>query len=539
MGWRFRKSTKIGPFRLNYSKKGIGWSVGAGGIRYTHRADGRRTVTSTIRGTGLSYTTELGPTKKQTKKQPMYVNTRADRAKEPGQIKWYFGCVCIILGVCFLSFLLETLRLDMLFLGCVCIMAGVLLLKNVKRQRDRLAQAEADKNEMDTMHISLANQYTPPAGHETYHITVNSKQNAEILAPQLLKQAKETADILNQTTNPDTFFSRYDFLIGRLKTLCACEDYISFTGETPSVTLARVGTKDFYEMASCHLMDRCFGKSCEKMASLKTEKGKQNEADRFNKAFASCGDYLNETLRQYQEEKYKQLLQIASGKAAPASPSNEKSAELEPSPTYRDEETQKQIEQFEQRFDLTTEEGIAAIPESEASHDPGDVVSMPEQILSRKATEYKKAGKLDLAVACLRKANELRGPSFYLYTRDDYERLVDTLIEAGRFEEARAEHKRLDQTLGTREEELRRLQAENCTDKEDRELYEKKVIQPEMEKAKRREQYDWLLENLPGRAPKSFSAYCRMKKQNTATYQKICAAAKEKGTDLETVRFWT
>lgn len=534
MGWRFRKSTKIGPFRLNYSKKGIGWSVGAGGIRYTHRADGRRTVTSTIRGTGLSYTTELGPTKKQTKKQPMYVDTRADRAKEPGQIKWYFGCVCIILGVCFLSFLLETLRLDMLFLGCVCIMAGVLLLKNVKRQRDRLAQAEADKNEMDTMHISLANQYTPPAGHETYNIAVDSKQNAEILAPQLLKQAKETADILNQTTNPDTFFSRYDFLIGRLKALCACEDYISFTGETPSVTLARVGTKDFYEMASCHLMDRCFGKSCEKMASLKTEKGKQNEAERFNKAFASCGDYLNETLRQYQEEKYKQLLQIASGKVAPT----EKSAESAPSPTYRDEEIQKQIEQFEKRFDLTTEEGIAAIPASEASHDPGDVVPMPEQILSRKATEYKKAGKLNLAVACLRKANELRGPSFYLYTRDDYERLVDMLIEAGRFEEARAEHKRLDQALGTREEELRRLQAENCTDKEDRELYEKKVIQPEMEKAKRREQYDWLLENLPERAPKSFSAYCRMKNQNTATYQKICAAAKEKGIDLETARFW-
>lgn len=63
MGWRFHKSTKVGPFRLNFSKKGVGWSVGAGGVRYTHRADGRRTVTSTIRGTGLSYVTDLGKAK--------------------------------------------------------------------------------------------------------------------------------------------------------------------------------------------------------------------------------------------------------------------------------------------------------------------------------------------------------------------------------------------------------------------------------------------------------------------------------------------
>ncbi len=63
MGWRFHKSTKVGPFRLNFSKKGVGWSVGAGGVRYTHRADGRRTVTSTIRGTGISYVTDLGKAK--------------------------------------------------------------------------------------------------------------------------------------------------------------------------------------------------------------------------------------------------------------------------------------------------------------------------------------------------------------------------------------------------------------------------------------------------------------------------------------------
>lgn len=35
MGFNFRKSIKIGPARVNLSKSGIGYSVGAGGVRYT------------------------------------------------------------------------------------------------------------------------------------------------------------------------------------------------------------------------------------------------------------------------------------------------------------------------------------------------------------------------------------------------------------------------------------------------------------------------------------------------------------------------
>lgn len=35
MGFNFRKSIKIGPARVNLSKSGVGYSVGAGGVRYT------------------------------------------------------------------------------------------------------------------------------------------------------------------------------------------------------------------------------------------------------------------------------------------------------------------------------------------------------------------------------------------------------------------------------------------------------------------------------------------------------------------------
>ena len=59
MGWSYRKSLRMGPFRLNFSKKGVGHSVGGRGARYTRSADGRRHMTLRIPGTGLSWRRSL------------------------------------------------------------------------------------------------------------------------------------------------------------------------------------------------------------------------------------------------------------------------------------------------------------------------------------------------------------------------------------------------------------------------------------------------------------------------------------------------
>lgn len=58
MGLRFRKSKKVGPFRVNISQKGVGWSVGVPGLRYTKKAGGGSRVTASVPGTGLSYVKE-------------------------------------------------------------------------------------------------------------------------------------------------------------------------------------------------------------------------------------------------------------------------------------------------------------------------------------------------------------------------------------------------------------------------------------------------------------------------------------------------
>lgn len=37
MGFRFRKSKSFGPFRVNLSKSGVGWSFGNKWFRYTKK----------------------------------------------------------------------------------------------------------------------------------------------------------------------------------------------------------------------------------------------------------------------------------------------------------------------------------------------------------------------------------------------------------------------------------------------------------------------------------------------------------------------
>jgi hypothetical protein len=53
MAWRFRRSLKLGPFRLNFSKSGIGYSAGVRGFRLGQDAKGRTYTAASIPGTGL------------------------------------------------------------------------------------------------------------------------------------------------------------------------------------------------------------------------------------------------------------------------------------------------------------------------------------------------------------------------------------------------------------------------------------------------------------------------------------------------------
>lgn len=73
MGFRFRKSIKAGPVRINLSKSGVGYSIGGKGFRYTKKANGGTRTTYSVPGTGLSYVNESSSKKKTTKSPPKQI----------------------------------------------------------------------------------------------------------------------------------------------------------------------------------------------------------------------------------------------------------------------------------------------------------------------------------------------------------------------------------------------------------------------------------------------------------------------------------
>ena len=55
MGFYYRKSVNLGPFRINVSKSGIGYSLGGRGFRTGVNSRGRSYKSLSIPGTGLRY----------------------------------------------------------------------------------------------------------------------------------------------------------------------------------------------------------------------------------------------------------------------------------------------------------------------------------------------------------------------------------------------------------------------------------------------------------------------------------------------------
>ena len=55
MGFSYRKSVNLGPFRVNLSKSGVGYSVGGRGFRVGTTSQGRKYTSFSIPGTGVGY----------------------------------------------------------------------------------------------------------------------------------------------------------------------------------------------------------------------------------------------------------------------------------------------------------------------------------------------------------------------------------------------------------------------------------------------------------------------------------------------------
>ena len=94
MGFRFRKSLNIGKIlRVNFSKSGIGYSIGVPGARLSRSAKGDVKTTYSIPGTGISYTPDKP--KNKTAKKKNSVEQESDTMRMIKQIVFFILMVAI------------------------------------------------------------------------------------------------------------------------------------------------------------------------------------------------------------------------------------------------------------------------------------------------------------------------------------------------------------------------------------------------------------------------------------------------------------
>lgn len=105
------------------------------------------------------------------------------------------------------------------------------------------------------------------------------KAAAEMMAPQWMKILVESRDIVNRTTEPDVFFSRYDTVKEKAEQLASISKYVKFKGMKPAEVLRQVTEQE--DAATRDMVLRCFQKAVLNAEKLKTEKGKLGQFEKF------------------------------------------------------------------------------------------------------------------------------------------------------------------------------------------------------------------------------------------------------------------
>ena len=123
------------------------------------------------------------------------------------------------------------------------------------------------------------------------------KAAAEMMAPQWMKILVESRDIVNRTTDPDVFFSRYDTVKETAEKLASISKYVKFRGTKPAAT------RDF--------ILRCFQKAQLNAEKLKTEKGKLGQFEKFQSSlevyFFRMSDENAQLVQDLHDEALKQI----------------------------------------------------------------------------------------------------------------------------------------------------------------------------------------------------------------------------------------
>ena len=182
-----------------------------------------------------------------------------------------FAC---IFGFLAIMSIYEKILISFMFFGCICAFFIFRCLKSDYKNDQTLETIE---------NSVIPKIYIDPLTYRAYSYDY---------AMQLLRKIKESADIVNNTVNPKTFFMRLYFVLNNLIYLAQFEKKIRFTGELPSTAYIRIVNN--LGQTVDDFIKRAYNAELLKVSKLKTESGKQKRIMKFLSDMEYYIEYSND-----------------------------------------------------------------------------------------------------------------------------------------------------------------------------------------------------------------------------------------------------
>lgn len=163
------------------------------------------------------------------------------------------------------------------------IVAGVLIGIILALYKFKRSNSNGSKSEYDTHQLSLdkLEDNSPADVSKQDNVTFE-----KIQAQGLLEKLNESANILNKTTNPETFFGRLGFMFDTLLELITYERYDIFSDKKPTDDYNKL--VDNLEETVNSFIDRSYQAQIEKVAKLKTQKAKHDNMEKYIDHMVEC-----------------------------------------------------------------------------------------------------------------------------------------------------------------------------------------------------------------------------------------------------------
>ena len=126
----------------------------------------------------------------------------------------------------------------------------------------------------------------------------------------LMDEFQDSLSIMQKTTNPETFFSRYDLAMERLDSMVELQQKgIKFTSDLSSLKAQALSQETTADTVNV-LIDNAYTKQLQKLSTLKTERGRANSNQRWYASFEPYFDKMPARSRSYLDLKLEELKEV-------------------------------------------------------------------------------------------------------------------------------------------------------------------------------------------------------------------------------------